>query len=188
MNGRCVQDTPRSRLQQNSARRQGRIVRQRLKYIALTRAQGAVNGRLECRAASDMVLTASMHDHANWWSVGELVQGEVGVNGCLVDPVNMAPSYGPEEGRSNATVHSTPIATAHSISIFAGANRTKMWPQHAGKASLKLEDGSHGLTTQTPRTAREAAKSGEGRVSKERLKYLASCRTRVHLPPTLTCC
>ena len=137
-----MQDTPRSRLQQNSARRQGRIVRQRLKYIALTRAQGAVNGRLECRAASDMVLTASMHDHANWWSVGELVQGEVGVNGCLVDPVNMAPSYGPEEGRSNATVHSTPIATAHSISIFAGANRTKMWPQHAGKASLKLEDGS----------------------------------------------
>ena len=36
-------------------RRQGRLVRQKLKFIALQRAQTAVKGKLESRAAQDMV-------------------------------------------------------------------------------------------------------------------------------------
>ena len=44
-------------------RRQGKLMRQRLKYIALQRAQTAVKGKLESRAAADMVKACELSLH-----------------------------------------------------------------------------------------------------------------------------
>ena len=51
-----IQSTPRESSRfGNHNKKQGKLMRQKLKYIALQRAQTAVKGRLESKAASDMV-------------------------------------------------------------------------------------------------------------------------------------
>lgn len=69
-------------------------MRQRLKYIALTRAQSAVNGRLECRAALDMVRWVGRRLAQHALRAGGSVQGEAGADGCMHNTEHMEAPQG----------------------------------------------------------------------------------------------